>query len=441
MNFEEGRGKQKNNMSRNQSFFNVVLLAAVLLCLFFSAQPRATTVRDQIVVADKTESVALHVPPTVLRNASLCRRKPRPSHFTLNSEMPPLVQLQRGMKPKYYSTGYYGWKFQRYVPSAFESEWLEEMKKRETNESVEVVIESTATRMKERFEKLLTILSKYATKRVFPHRHTLLDQCNDPANDTCGWVPDDLDEDVMSRFDYKYGCWDGPCDGQEPQEPNGKERRGFIEPLVGHLRHPGFTTKKDDNYMPHRDFLIVDKWSMQNVGRPPEPCDGTRSAVFDLGASAFLPAFYSSQWYLDVIASCLCTPMTDYYGWEAKRHAIPFLHVPGSLYPKYRFYNFPITAIEDSWKNPLNTLLSEHHEQDTIMFKLDIDAPLIEEAVVKLILEVPEVSRLIDEFFFEHHVNMGRMVKSWGPSDTPPSVSIKVFQDLRYLGIRAHSWI
>lgn len=392
---------------------------------------------NQDSVASSPDKVAVFQAPPK------CGRVPRASLFPLNTEETPLSQLKKGVKPNYPKVGYYGWKFQRYLPSPFEAEWFQELKDREAKEDVEHVIMTTAQKMKARFDKLMTFLDLYATKLVFPERNVLLDQCNDVKTDVCGRLPEDLDADVLSRFEYKYDCWDGPCDGQVATETLGKLHYGFVEPLVGHLRHPGFTIKKDDAFLGHRSFIIVDKWSAHNVGRPSAPCDGTRSVVLDAGASTFLPVDWSSQSYLDSIASCMCTPMTDYYGWEANTMKPDdfFNQIPGSMTPKYRFYNVPCSAADESWRNPLNIVLKELHEQDLVIFKLDIDAPIVEGPLAQKIIDTPEVAHLVDEFIFEHHVKMGRMQNWWGGSNIVPSISIKLFQDMRHLGIRAHSWI
>ena len=49
---------------------------------------------------------------------------------------------------------------------------------------------------------------------------------------------------------------------------------------------------------------------------------------------------------------------------------------------------------------------------------------------------------LIDDFYWEHHVNFQPMVKYWatGRSARTMNDSIAMFAGLREAGVRAHSW-
>ena len=47
---------------------------------------------------------------------------------------------------------------------------------------------------------------------------------------------------------------------------------------------------------------------------------------------------------------------------------------------------------------------------------------------------------LIDELFFEHHVNVREMLAYWRPPPGSLSDSYVLFTKLRQLGIRMHSW-
>ena len=52
--------------------------------------------------------------------------------------------------------------------------------------------------------------------------------------------------------------------------------------------------------------------------------------------------------------------------------------------------------------------------EDYVVFKLDIDAPAIEIALVQQIMGDRELLALIDEFYFEHHVTGSPMQwKGW----------------------------
>ena len=87
--------------------------------------------------------------------------------------------------------------------------------------------------------------------------------------------------------------------------------------------------------------------------------------------------------------------------------------------------------------------------QDFVSFKLDIDNTDVELPIALNILKDPSVSNLIDEFFFELHFRCEVMSDcGWGtgiPIESNGFVldrnhALKLFRDLRDLGIRAHIW-
>ena len=71
----------------------------------------------------------------------------------------------------------------------------------------------------------------------------------------------------------------------------------------------------------------------------------------------------------------------------------------------------------------------------------------VEERIVAQLLESPELMALIDDFFWEHHVNFKPMANVWLVRDQATGIdrtmedSIKLFDALRRAGVRAHSWI
>ena len=86
--------------------------------------------------------------------------------------------------------------------------------------------------------------------------------------------------------------------------------------------------------------------------------------------------------------------------------------------------------------------------EDYVVFKLDIDAPAIEIALVQQMMGDCELIALIDEFYFEHHVSGSPMQwGGWGDlsKSTSPLGDIQdsydIFTVLRENGIRAHSWV
>jgi hypothetical protein len=74
----------------------------------------------------------------------------------------------------------------------------------------------------------------------------------------------------------------------------------------------------------------------------------------------------------------------------------------------------------------------------------DIDNFSIEHAILTGLLQDPAALALIDEFFFEEHVNFSEMLPYWGGTVGPNSSlasSYQTFNKLRSAGVRAHSWV
>jgi len=86
------------------------------------------------------------------------------------------------------------------------------------------------------------------------------------------------------------------------------------------------------------------------------------------------------------------------------------------------------------------------------VFKLDIDSPQIELALVEQVLHDPHTAALIDEFYWEHVVAGSPMQSfGWGHDLRRQAArgealqslddSYAYFGRLRRMGIRAHSWV
>lgn len=81
--------------------------------------------------------------------------------------------------------------------------------------------------------------------------------------------------------------------------------------------------------------------------------------------------------------------------------------------------------------------------EDFVAFKLDIDSNAIEEPLVEQILTNPNLTNLVDEFFFEYHVKYGPVEQHWQwTANQAKSLrdSYDLFATMRKRGIRAHGW-
>jgi len=207
-----------------------------------------------------------------------------------------------------------------------------------------------------------------------------------------------------------------------------------LEPLAGILRDPRYQCKSKD-FKKHTDYLVVaNRWDFQ-----PES-DGRR-LFFDAGGSVFT----STMWFLELYAS-KGLPMDEIFIWEAREISDKAYwkgtsaQIRRKWQPKLTRNNgVPVVDGVGAADNPMTLIYKKCRPQDFCVFKLDIDAPLIENKIAAQLLENPGN---LKEFFYEHHVFtpvMGRVsveVQSLTLRD-----SYELFLRLREKGIRAHSWI
>ncbi len=94
--------------------------------------------------------------------------------------------------------------------------------------------------------------------------------------------------------------------------------------------------------------------------------------------------------------------------------------------------------------NPLHSILQNFNEDDFIVVKLDIDTAEVEAPLAHQLLEGGvngTYHRLVDQFYFEHHVHLGNLAGAWGDS-MKGSIkdSLELFHGLRVKGIPSHFW-
>ena len=91
--------------------------------------------------------------------------------------------------------------------------------------------------------------------------------------------------------------------------------------------------------------------------------------------------------------------------------------------------------------NPFTMLMNNYNSDDLVVVKLDVDNNEIETALVNELSGNRLLMDLIDQFYFEHHVNVKEMQPAWGlgwPGNTHDSLSS--FYKLRQSGVAAHFW-
>lgn len=232
-----------------------------------------------------------------------------------------------------------------------------------------------------------------------------------------------------------------------------------IEPLVGHLRHPYFhcVGPRKDTYqlLFSTDYLLL----ATSAGLP----DDNESYVkffFDAGASVVYDNCWAgcTKWFVDAYAR-RGIDFDRILLWEAaiadpKKY---WKSVPADLVPKMQYYNTPLTV--EPPDNLWHAVRALAKPEDFVVVKIDVDNYELEVSLVNQLLASPDLINLVDELFWEHHVNGSPIRKTrvsafnhdnlgWGDQVPHPASpdshlhdSYRLFTELRRHGIRAHSWI
>ncbi len=101
-----------------------------------------------------------------------------------------------------------------------------------------------------------------------------------------------------------------------------------------------------------------------------------------------------------------------------------------------------VTAEKDNKLNLLQSIVSKFDEDDLVIVKLDIDTADIEVPLTKQLLEDDSINKLVDHFYFEHHVHIGEMGMSWhGHMKGTMQDSFELINGLRKKGVASHFWV
>ena len=120
--------------------------------------------------------------------------------------------------------------------------------------------------------------------------------------------------------------------------------------------------------------------------------------------------------------------------------ATVFEALPVAYRSSYHWMNVGVDPDPQHQHNPWNLLLNYFNEDDFVVVKLDIDTPHIEHDLADQLLANPRLLNMIDQFYFEHHVNQHELYGHWGATAESVEASFQYFSALRKAGVAAHFW-
>jgi hypothetical protein len=222
---------------------------------------------------------------------------------------------------------------------------------------------------------------------------------------------------------------------------------GYVEPLTTPMRHPRFCS--DKGFLMDMNYMVHDFEAMCNKIHP-----HSTTVLIDMGASL---SYHNDQSdpllhvdenpisYLLRLYEKFGIRFDHIYGFEAK--FTPPDEVFQSLLPEeymtsYHWINTGVQSQKDGKLNPLHSILKKFNEDDFVVIKLDIDTASIELPLAKQLLEDESIAKLVDQFYFEHHVHMKEMARIWRSAMKGSlSDTFELFFGLRERGIPAHFWV
>jgi hypothetical protein len=225
--------------------------------------------------------------------------------------------------------------------------------------------------------------------------------------------------------------------GLPNQQLSYTSKAGYVEPLLPPMRHPIFCETRRGNLL-NLNYLVHDFGTLcRNLQRT------SRIVLVDMGASL---QFYgeSPALYLMDLFRRFGFPFDHIYAFELKptEPAEVYKNLPPHFMSAYHWINVGVSVEPGNVLNPFTTIKKNFNEDDLIIVKLDIDTPHLEMALVQQLLDDDELSRLIDQFYFEHHVGLKELERQWG-SQIRGTVkdSLELFYKLRQKGVPAHFWV
>jgi hypothetical protein len=235
---------------------------------------------------------------------------------------------------------------------------------------------------------------------------------------------------------------------RKSQQLSFSKQAGYMEPLLPSMRHPNFCLTKKNNreYLLNTQYLIHDFAAICRKMKP-----HTRTVFVDMGASLI---FHSGQHAhtpaFDLIAlyQKFGIRFDHIYAYEITSQPAQtvFDKLPDEYQAAFHWINVGVSADPTSLQNPFHLLLENFDPDDLVVVKLDIDAPHLENELALQLTENPQLTSLVDHFYFEHHVKQLELRKWWHPWWGPApkdsvATSLFLFHALRLQGVASHYWV
>lgn len=219
-------------------------------------------------------------------------------------------------------------------------------------------------------------------------------------------------------------------------------RSGLVEPLFPPLRSHHFCFKERKQYGLSTDYLVHDFEAMCRQLKP-----HSKRVFIDLGASLSFHDRNNPIFDLWDTYEKFGFIFDHIYGFEANFTDPQTVYkelLPEKYFKSYHWINVGVEHEVTSKLNPLESILKEFDEDDFIAIKLDIDHHEIEYPLAQQLLEDKDgiYHKLVDQFYFEHHVYLADLKLAWkGTQHGTVKESLDLFRGMREKGIASHSWI
>jgi hypothetical protein len=214
---------------------------------------------------------------------------------------------------------------------------------------------------------------------------------------------------------------------------------GFMEPLLAPMRHPNFCWEGKD--LMRLDYIVHDFEAMCMKLKP-----HSKIVLIDMGASL--------EFHKEAVVPIM-TLLKEYekfgfqfdhvYAFEVTKTEPDKVYnnlLPAQYFPSYHWINTGVSADPKDKMNPLKSIVAKYTKDDFVVVKLDIDTSHIEVPLAKQLLEDDSLHEIVDQFYFEHHVKLQELARSWGRSMSGTiKDSFDLMNGLRKKGIASHFWV